>query len=173
MLIVLILENHARDAVRVRLRVGRIQEGQGHRSTRLGIVGRVQHIEASASIQIVGEADVAGEIRRAVQRARAVTSVLRQEGVIVNPIRAGLGPAETLGDAVACRFDAVLLPEEVTRRHYACNINVAKVTNASTAGGRCMEQREPFRVDRVFADGPVVVRSLQVSGEDVIRIPRC
>jgi hypothetical protein len=102
-----ILRHKARDSTQVRNRTVRILEREERTAAMLGVIRGRELVEASAVGQIIRQGDVGRQVRARVQRARSLAAVGGDEGVLVDPVRAGEGAGEAGGDAVAGGVDAV------------------------------------------------------------------
>jgi hypothetical protein len=158
-------DNESRDTIVVWLRVGGIQECQRSITSLLRIVGRQKLLEAGASVQVVLKRDVGRQVGAGVQRARSLPIIeARGEGMLEDPVGAGLGCVETLGCAVAGVVDAIL-EEEIDLRHDARDVDSAEIADAAAVVGGCLELWELMLGDLAAADGVVVVGV--VAGEHV------
>jgi len=112
--------------------------------------------EATALCQIVVESDSLGKVGAGVQRARALVVVNSGsgEGVLEDPVGAGLWTLEAGNGAVAGRVDAIL-EEEVDHGHDTSDIDGWEVSHTSSIVGWSLELRELVLGDLALADGVV------------------
>jgi len=149
-----IADSKARDAILIRHCPVDIQECERSVTALLSV--HADGAEATALCQIVVKSDSLRKVGARVQRARALIAVNSGsgEGVLEDPVGAGLWAVEAGNGAVAGRVDAILAVE-VDHGHDTSDIDAREVSHTSAIVGWSLELRELVLGDLALADGVV------------------
>jgi hypothetical protein len=147
-----ILRHKPTNPKRIHNRIRGIPERERCLTARLGIILRLQLIEALAIGEIIFQRDVRRQIGAGIQRARALAAVeVRHRRVFVDPVGAGCGAVEAGRDAVAGAVDAVF-GVEVDFGNDAGHVDALVVADAARFAPGDDEVGESVGRDDVFAD---------------------
>lgn len=122
--------------------------------------------ETNALVKVVVESNTLGKVGAAVQSARALVVIDcgTSEGVLEDPVGAGVWSLETGNGTITSRVDAIFM-EQVDHGNDASDVHAWEVTDAPSIIRWGLELRELILGDLSLADGVVVVTVLV--GEDV------
>ena len=149
---------------------GRIAEGEWRGAASLWVVLGLELVESDALGEVIGERDIGWQVGAGVERAGALAAIERgDEGVLVDPVGAGEGAGQALGDAVAGAFDAVF-EVEVDLGDDAGHVDALVVADAAGLVLGDQEVGESSGGDFGFADGAVAGEVLVICFEVCLRV---
>ena len=170
LLVILVLSHEARHTIRVGNSHGGIAKGERRAAAGLGVVCRLELLEAGAAGEVVRKGDVGGQVGARVEGAGALAAVeMGDEGVLVDPVGAGEGARQALGDAVAGAFDAVF-EVEVDLGDDAGHVDALVIADAAGLVLGDLEVGESSGGDFGFADGAVAGEVLVICFEVCLRV---